>query len=374
MLGKQIDSHVINLMRFPLALFVLIHHSFGKPIEAFYDNFFDLNAYNQVRVLFSHVLVHIDVPIFYFISGYLFYLSLPERWNWNLYQSKLRKKVFTLLIPYLLWNVIALIVSYLIKIFFYHENIRSIMQDLMNKKLDVFWGAEIINRVDYGVLGLNYVECYPINGPLWFMRDLMLMMIISPVIWGLIKKKLGIALIILMMLCFILRLPPLVTGFSWSALAFFSFGAYFSITKSSFTEVFNRYANIVKCFALSLLALDVFYGGGHCGWAVVHPIFIILFMMAFINYASHVVNKNIFRPLIGCQQYCFFLYAGHMGLSLVFIFQYLFRKIIPDTSTCYLLVSRYFLVIFSVALFCIILNKTLKSLFPKVANLFTGNR
>ena len=35
-----------------------------------YDNFFDLNAYNQVRVLFSHVLVHIDVPIFYFISGY----------------------------------------------------------------------------------------------------------------------------------------------------------------------------------------------------------------------------------------------------------------------------------------------------------------
>lgn len=374
MTSKLLDSKVIDLIRFPLAFFVIIHHSFGKPIEGLCNNFLELNAYNQVRCLFSHVLVHIDVPTFFFISGYLFFLTMPEKWDWNLYRHKMIKKSKTLLVPYLLWNIIALFVSYLIKYLFYHENLETIFSEFKKSGLGFLWGSETINRVDFGVFGFNYVEHYPINGPLWFMRDLMVMMLISPIIYWLIKRRRGIFIIVIFSLLYILRLPSLITGLSWVACTFFSFGAYFSLNKKSFTIYFYRKVFGITCLTLLLFALDVFFDGGHYGGAIVHPIFIMCFMITFANFATYAVKSEILSKLVNLKQHCFFLYAGHMGLSLVFIFQYLYRKVIPDTSCNLLLVTRYFLIIFTVTLSCMLLDKMLKFLFPKTMNFITGNR
>lgn len=53
----------------------------------------------------SEGLASACVPLFYFLSGYLFF----ARWTftWNGYKSKLRRRMWSLLVPYILWNCVG---------------------------------------------------------------------------------------------------------------------------------------------------------------------------------------------------------------------------------------------------------------------------
>ena len=67
---------------------------------------YESGFYNIVQVLFSQGICRVAVPMFYFISGYLFYNELKE-WNWEVYGRKLKSRVSTILIPYCIWNIIG---------------------------------------------------------------------------------------------------------------------------------------------------------------------------------------------------------------------------------------------------------------------------
>ena len=54
----------------------------------------------------SHVISRAAVPTFFLISGYYFFLN--TRFTLATYKDKLRKKIRTILLPYLLWNIIAI--------------------------------------------------------------------------------------------------------------------------------------------------------------------------------------------------------------------------------------------------------------------------
>jgi fucose 4-O-acetylase-like acetyltransferase len=63
--------------------------------------------------LFSYVLGGIAVPLFFFISGFLFFLNI-ENFNLQSYGNKLQTRGKTLLIPYLFWNLFAIAIYSLI--------------------------------------------------------------------------------------------------------------------------------------------------------------------------------------------------------------------------------------------------------------------
>lgn len=60
-----------------------------------------------VGVLAMLVVCNLSVPLFFFISGYLFYTS-PCEWNWRgVWWGKMKRRVYTLLVPYLAYNLLS---------------------------------------------------------------------------------------------------------------------------------------------------------------------------------------------------------------------------------------------------------------------------
>ena len=109
----ELKYKVFDWLRFPLIVFVVYIHSFGKPIDFYaidFSNLTSIDCYNLFRISISHVLTHIAVPMFFFISGFLFFNKLQE-WNRTVYFGKLRKRIKTLLVPFIIWNTIKILLK-----------------------------------------------------------------------------------------------------------------------------------------------------------------------------------------------------------------------------------------------------------------------
>lgn len=118
-------------------------------------------------------LCTVAVPLFYAISGYLFFLKVPH--GLESISLKLRKRVRTLLVPYLLANILTFL--------FY------VVLNLIAIKVPAIGGVvnfKIFNTMQAdgwaGTLNLVFLNP-PIAFQLWFVRDLMAVMLFSPVIW-----------------------------------------------------------------------------------------------------------------------------------------------------------------------------------------------
>ena len=88
-------SKSISLLRFPLVLMVVFIHSGG--IGEFHTEIFNINmlsnihVYDIIRILVSRILCQVAVPLFFLISGYLFYSKFDKHnWNWSIWIQKLK--------------------------------------------------------------------------------------------------------------------------------------------------------------------------------------------------------------------------------------------------------------------------------------------
>ena len=110
---SALEYKVFEWLRFPLIVGVVIIHCYGKPFDFESLDFSNLSGYdifNLFRVSISKVLTHVCVPTFYFISGFLFFKGL-EIWDNSLYVAKIKRRVKSLLLPYLIWNTIYIIIG-----------------------------------------------------------------------------------------------------------------------------------------------------------------------------------------------------------------------------------------------------------------------
>ena len=102
----ELESKIISFLRFPLIAGVVLIHAYGGLTMQGKD-MGSLNEYpinDAIQYLFSRILTSVCVPCFFFISGYLFYIKEND-----CYKNKIRKRIKTLLIPYLFWNALILL-------------------------------------------------------------------------------------------------------------------------------------------------------------------------------------------------------------------------------------------------------------------------
>ena len=91
------------MLRFPLAILVVFVHSFGADNDIVQLHACGLTGaavYDYVRLFCSVVIARSAVPIFFIISGYLFFLKVEE-YGKQVYANKLKKRWYSLVIPYL---------------------------------------------------------------------------------------------------------------------------------------------------------------------------------------------------------------------------------------------------------------------------------
>ena len=82
-------SKVIDSLRFPMAVLVVLIHSY-------------MTGVGLVGKLLYDVITRVAVPTFFLISGFLFYKRL-EQWKWDVWKIKVKKRVWTLVVPYFVW-------------------------------------------------------------------------------------------------------------------------------------------------------------------------------------------------------------------------------------------------------------------------------
>lgn len=167
---NPILSKAISLSRFPLAALIVLKHYYTPDIaaETLNGSIAEYPIYHYVGEFTKGVFPAMAVPLFFFISGYLYFnkveLKGDKSFSLTLWKHKTYGRIKSLLIPYLSWNLIVLL-------FYFATQQLTGHSDIMAKE-----GYKLIadyNLMDYGkaLYALDSTGM-PIDGPLWFIRDL----------------------------------------------------------------------------------------------------------------------------------------------------------------------------------------------------------
>lgn len=357
-IDEKLLSDTIRFLRFPLIVGVVLIHSQipGEWMERVTENpWVDFPVYSTVSYLFASIIARTAVPLFFFISGFLFFHKTS--FNFSIYIQKLCKRCRTLLIPYLLWNLIAVAITAALHYF---------LTDYVTAGPESNYSVR-----DYIQSFWNFKQFHhntPINDPLWFVRDLMVVIVASPLIYLLIKysKIYGImGLGALWFLDWWIGTP----GFSLTALFFFSTGAYFSIQRSNFVEVFAPF----RRSALGLYVLSA----------------ILQFCFRECDVSSYISKANILAGIVLATSVSSWLLSKERWMVNPFLSEVSFFIYVYHGLFVYRLTSRAFMVLphtdFSVLLIYLIcpvvifgigmpLYAVLKKLLPKTTAVLMGGR
>ena len=376
MTNDELLSKTISYLRFPLSVaIVFIHFSIAEGINIEGKT---VGAENPEWFVFivnfiSQALARIGVPLFFLISGFLFFYR--SDFNKDVYKRKLRSRARTLLIPFILWNTIA--VLWQLKCFlpgfssFFHPvEIRFSLVRLFHTYFCYTYHSGII-------IGPPYFFddwLYPIDCPLWFVRDLMVMVVISPVIYWVLKRRGFWPVIFLGLIWFFLLVIPRGMGYYnqlMTAAFFFSWGAYYSILSKNFVISFRslKYAPVIYIFIAILDALtkERLYND------YIHYIGILFGIVSAVVIVSYLIESEKVKVNKTLANSSFFIYALHYMFirdlgKLIFVY---FR--VPSDNP-YAMLALYFVVPILSTLICLGLYVLLKTYLPRFCNLLTGGR
>ena len=316
--------------------------------------------------MFSDVLPRISVPLFFVISGFLFFYNCD--FNSDSYLRKIKTRVRTLLVPYLLWNIIAIafvICRCTVLKEAYEINIS------LGRILNTFFNNGNNNGIIIQQLTTVKEMPEPICGVLWYVREIMLMALITPVIYWLIKRcRIWIVIVLSVVWIFDSVLLPTSMHFFISALFFYTAGAYFSVNR------LNMVASLCKMKYLPLLYLviaiiDTTTKGASYN-IFMHNIGAIIGLISAFILVSYVIDKDKTTVNKTMANGSFFVYVLHSFILVpigkgVFMFTH-----IPDNP--YAMLLFYFFVPCLVAFLCYTIYLILKKYMPIVCSVLTGGR
>lgn len=356
---KNIESEIISRLRLPLMFLVVLIHSdivfvfdfqnFGGIINAS-ENY---RVYGFIRYFLCDVIGRPAVPLFFFISGYLFFRSTDE-FSWNIYKKKIESRLKTLVIPFFLWNAFYIICFFLISrvsnddyfIIYREYNISAILLSLWTDP-----------------------PCFPF----WFLRDLIMMCFITIFVYPLLRYGRYIIPVILLFM-WLSCLWPSVIGFSSQGCIFFLLGAWCGIHKIGLPECIKKPSNLVLLlFCLIYLTL-----GGIEAYlrktdymCYIHNINIIVGIIVIVLVVLFCINHNIPAISQTVASSSFFLFGFH-GLFLKMFRNSIVPIIKPAADIAFIsILVLNFVITITVGIF---LYRFCMTLFPKTTACFCGGR
>lgn len=331
-------SKTITFLRFPLIVAVVFIHT-GLREEG------EFPIYDMLYHAISDELSGIVVPLFFFISGFLFFFH--SDFSKQTYIHKLRKRIYTLLIPYLFWNLIPFIINL--------SNLlssESLMSDIWIELRHNFWG------------------CYG-NYPLWFLRNLIIVTLFTPILYCFIKHSKASGIVFLGAIwIFSEYFDTTIFGLS-KTLFFFSFGAWFSINQRDFTAMFFpiRWASAFTYVVLAASSTWLW----HCkitDCSYIHNISFIVGLVAIIGWVTYAIEKGIFHTNIFLAGSSFLIYAYH-GIFIGYIMK-CWMAVLPINE--YTIVTGYFFIPLLTTAIGISIYAFLRKYFSAFTAFITGGR
>ena len=150
----------IDLLKVILTVGIVFRHAELVGMEG-RSQMFDVLSRGMMLV------TSVCVPLFFVVSGFLYFYNVPERPGVPYFWGKTRKRFYSLLIPYLIANCFAFI-CYWAAYRYAPEMMSGFFGDDWRNPFFVFWKG-------------------PINMSLWFIRDLIIACLCAPLFYLLVR-------------------------------------------------------------------------------------------------------------------------------------------------------------------------------------------
>lgn len=351
-------SDKLRVISFISMIMVVFLHAYNVKVKFTSGNVSFNDGYNVfIQNFFSHGITRIAVPIFFCISGYLFFLKFGG--TLNEFVSKYKKRAKSLLIPYLMWSIWGLVFYFGLQ--FFPQSKTFFTNDL------------IVNYSLKKILKTIFIN--PIPYQLWFVRDLIVLIVLTPVFYWIIKYVRWIAIAMLLILWLEFFNFSFVI-FSNESVFFFSLGAYFAINKEGY--LVKKLDHKFYYIFIMLWALIVFFKtiiDADCPdptITLLHKVSVIFGLIGVWSvYDILLVKKESpNQTLLNLSYFSFFLYGFHEPI-LTIIKKALFY--IAGASEV-MSVVIYFLAPLMTIILSIVLGSLIKKVIPLFYGFITGGR
>jgi surface polysaccharide O-acyltransferase-like enzyme len=361
----------IDALRFPMIVGIVLFHANQTDIR-FSDRVSEY-ALGGILALIINLITEasfVALPFFFLVSGLLFYKDFQP--TLAVYGVKLRTRLRTLLVPYLFWNIC--LYSALLVV---HE-IAPISHFFSGGKMAVPESGvyAILNTI----IGINRM---PIVYPLWFIRDLLLLIIISPLLWVVARRAPVSGLLIFAFLWFTEGWLPLVIFTRYVGPLFFYSGclmAAYNLNLGSIERLGTKILIIFGCgVVLSALiktvnTLDVTFWwnpGAVNVWQVCLTRTTRLVGLLALWSVVGFLEKRTLKYLAGLSTFVFIVFAGHEPT--LTIFRKLLYRFVPPSGAWGILLY-YFLTVTATICMMVLLGTMLRNYTPGFYNFITGSR
>lgn len=291
------QSQIINSLRFPAVLLVIASHCVittrnqALPFSLEAENIF--LSLEQLWLSFGPTAV----ALFALITGYFYFYKVTS-YSLNDYLTAQRKRVKTLLLPYILWNLLAIALLW--------------GKNTVGQALGLGFAyneTEMLTVSSYNIFQLIIL---PIDGPLWYLREIIILSLASPLVYWLVRHKYigGVVLTALFAYPFLSKIPYYAVWGTHIPL-FFILGSYLGYHKRSLLVggrvKYLSYALGLIYPAYRIWFVDVWFLSQYAN------ILLLFWVVAAINIGIDLYNKKpeLSRRLAGFTPAVFFMYAAH---------------------------------------------------------------
>ena len=346
MISKKLSDAFQVTYLYAIILVVAIHYNTKK----FIDISGDIPVNFLIQEFITNGIARTAVPFFALSAGFFFFYKFKALHD---YYPLLKKRIRTIVIPYLLASTFIFAIEFL-----YHSGYKGI---------------------DFPINPLRDILLAPLAIQFWFLRDLLILLVISPFIW-LLTRYLGVLFILVIVgfwLVIDVEFMPYLEGrrlITIETLAFFSLGCWLSLNIRTLELLVDMVSRRQLAFLLlaytALLSyrmyLDPFFSDDS-SQAALFPlllqntsIILGMFILLTINYQG--CNKRI----LALSSYTFFVFLFH-ELPL--------NRLIVKFSDYFILDAYKFYFIFPAAvILTLLLAIMLEKLLPTVYMVVTGGR
>ena len=369
MVDNQLISRAIAISRFPLIVLVVLMHSAIKGDASVCP----AGAESFIYYI-SKIFCRIAIPCFFFISGFLFFHK-KDTDKTGFYKTQFGKRARRLLIPYFLWNTISLLERFIKTLPF----VATYFPKMARPALDLSevvnaYGPFVFETPDYA-LWPYITASSPVNTPLWYIRDLMALIIFTPFLYRLLKGRCGVFVCVGLLYCFISGTWPMACfWFNLQGVCFFCFGAWVAINKFNLIRLFDfgKPTVALSVWTLLLVAASV----SRLLWRMsdmsmpLHAMTNLVGVPWVITLCAEVARRG-YQPSTFISNATFFVYAFH-GIMVSYV-KILVIRIIQPYDTFEVIIA-YFVIAFLLVVGPLMLYAALIRVVPGVITLLCHGR
>lgn len=340
--GREMTA--LGNLKIPMMLCVVFIHSNFLPNIG---SDFCIDGFRNFLGLFD-CLLSCAVPTFFFISGYLFFRSgLLTR---ETYSYKIKRRWRSLIVPYIIWNTIAL-VTLLIKTLPLLSDIFPQYSGFYNSLLNIPLGY--VNLLDTG---------YPYDFALWFVRNLIILVLVSPLLSVMFRY---FRLFVLPLLYAVDVFAPIEIFNITDSLCFFALGAAFPVLGFNLS-LFVRSRLLWTSIFIIMVAGNMLWPD-YC----VYILSLTAGVFMFVSWSMNSGKMCSLKPDSHVFEAIFFLYACHS--LYVTIVRMLWVKVVPP-ATDWLAAIDYILSFCSLVMVTMAIYYVGRKAAPRLVSVMCGGR